>query len=62
MYSATELRTLSIKPRINDISLKVLSEYYKMYLYPFIYKYHVKSAGKEKNLELRFELEKFVIY
>ena len=59
MYSAIELKTLSVKPRINDISLKVLSEYYEMYLYPFIYKYHVISATGEEDFKLRFELENF---
>ena len=59
MYNAIELRTLKVKPRINDISLKVLSEYYKMFLHPFIYKYHVKTTDGNKDIELRFNLEKF---
>ena len=59
MYSAIELKALSIKPRINDISLKVLSEYYEMFLYPFIYHYHRKSIDEEKDIELRFEKENF---
>lgn len=59
MYNALELRTLAIKPRINDISLKILSEYYAMFLYPFIYHYHIKIADEEKDIELRFDLDKF---
>ena len=59
MYSAAELKDLSMKPRINDISLKVLSEYYEMYLYPFIYHYHVRVDSQEKEIELRFEKENF---
>lgn len=59
MYNALELRILTIKPRINDISLKILSEYYEMFLYPFIYHYHIKSPNKEKDIELRFDLDKF---
>ena len=59
MHSAVELRNLSIKPRINDISLKILSEYYEMFLYPFIYNYHVQTPDGNKEIELRFELEKF---
>lgn len=59
MYSALELRNLSIKPRINDISLKILSEYYKTFLYPFIFCYHIKTNNEDKDIELRFELDKF---
>lgn len=59
MYSAVELRTLGMKPRINDISLKILSEYYEIFLYPFIYHYHVKTAEGERNFELSFDLENF---
>ena len=59
MLSAIELKSLSIKPRINDISLKILSEYYEMFLYPFIYHYHIKSVKEERVIELRFNLENF---
>ena len=59
MYSAVELRELAMKPRINDISLKVLSEYYEMYLYPFIYTYEIHSKDGYKSIQLRFEPDKF---
>ena len=59
MYTALELRTLNIKPRINDISLKILSEYYQMFLAPFIYNYHIVSNIEEKDIKLCFELENF---
>lgn len=59
MHSAVELRHLSIKPKINDISLKILSEYYEMFLYPFIYNYHIKTDDGDKDIELRFDLENF---
>lgn len=59
MLSAIELKSLSIKPRINDISLKILSEYYEMFLYPFIYHYHIKTVKEERVIELRFNLENF---
>lgn len=36
MYTALDLKELEIKPKINDISLRVLAEYYEMFLYPFI--------------------------
>ena len=51
MYTALELRTLNIKPRINDISLKILSEYYQMFLAPFIYNYHIVSKTEEKDIK-----------
>ena len=59
MHSAVELRNLSVKPKINDISLKILSEYYEMFLYPFIYIYHIKTENDGKDIELRFDLENF---
>ena len=30
-----------------------------MFLYPFIYNYHIKTENGDKNIELRFELENF---
>ena len=59
MHSAVDLRNLAIKPKINDISLKVLSDYYQMFLYPFIYNYHIKTENDNKDIELRFDLENF---
>ena len=59
MHNAIELRNLSIKPKINDISLKILSEYYEMYLYPYIFIYHIKTTDEDKDIKLRFNLDKF---
>lgn len=59
MYSATELRNLKIKPRINDISLKVLGEFYKLFLHPFLYEYHVETKEGSNEIALRFDLDKF---
>lgn len=59
MYSVIELNNLIYKPRINDISLFLLKEYYETFLHPFIYHYHIKSSSIEKNIELRFEKENF---
>ena len=39
MYSAVELKELIIKPKINDITLEVLRQYYEFYLCSFIYHY-----------------------
>lgn len=60
MYAATELKDLSIKPRINDITLQTLADYYTIYLNPFIYKYNIRN-GIDKKIELLFEKENFVI-
>lgn len=59
MYSAIELATLSVKPRINDISLKILSDYYEMFLYPFIYNYRLEYVTHTEDIKLRFNLENF---
>jgi hypothetical protein len=31
LYKAEELRNLDIKPKINDISLNILQDYYKIF-------------------------------
>lgn len=58
MYTAEELQYLQMKPRINDITLKVLADYYAFFLNPFIFKYTLKSIP-EKSFELRFDKENF---
>lgn len=59
MYNVIELNNLINKPKINDISLVLLKDYYEMFLYPFIYHYKIKSSSGEKNIELRFDKENF---
>lgn len=59
MYSAVELKELTIKPKINDISLEVLREFYEMFLYPFIYTYTITQNGENKNISLRFNTKNF---
>lgn len=62
MYTAAELRNLQVKPRINDISLQVLADYYAMFLNPFIFRYSIKSNNESKgkrDIELRFDKENF---
>lgn len=58
MYTATELKDLPIKPRINDISLKILADYYSIYLIPFVYKYTIKGDNN-KEIKLLFGKENF---
>ena len=60
MYSPYELKNLREKPRINDLSLETLRQYYEYYLNPFIYHYNITyTDGSQKNLELRFDQENF---
>ena len=60
MFSWDELKELTIKPKINDISLDCLSQYYQNYLYPFIYEYNISAdSGEKKTLKLSFEKKNF---
>lgn len=59
MYKAEELKNISIKPKINDISLAVLQEYYQMYLMPFVYTYYVAVDDDVREFKLRFDSDKF---
>lgn len=55
MYNPEELRTLSIKPKINDIDLPILKDFYTMYLMPFIYTYTINNEKSSQQLQLRFD-------
>ena len=55
MYNCEELFNLVQKPRINDISLNLLCEYYKKHLLPFKFKYVLDGAGKDVVLEFKKE-------
>lgn len=55
MYNPEDLRTLSIKPKINDIDLPILKDFYAMYLMPFIYTYTITSEETNRQLQLRFD-------
>ena len=60
MYAWNELQDLSVKPRINDISLQTLQTYYDNTLYPFFFHYHIQETSAErKSIELRFNRENF---
>ena len=59
MYSAVELKELTIKPKINDISLEVLREFYEIYLHPFIYTYTIAQEDRVKTVALRFNTWNF---
>ena len=50
MFRAEELCGLSIKPRINDIDLNVLQDYYRKFLNPFIYQYDIIEEKKGSSL------------
>lgn len=55
MYNPEDLRTLSIKPKINDIDLPILKDFYTMYLMPFIYTYTITSGETTRQIQLRFD-------
>ena len=59
MYKAEELCGLSAKPKINDIDLNVLQDYYRKFLNPFIYQYDIAEDEKQSSIQLRFDEENF---
>ena len=59
MYKAEELRTLSVKPKINDIDLNILRDYDRKFLNPFIYQYDIKDDSNPNSTQLRFDKENF---
>lgn len=58
-----ELYNATVNPKINDITLKLLQEYYWIYLHPFTYQYEiVDKSGEEpvaRTIELRFDKDSF---
>lgn len=50
---------MGIKPRINDIDLNVLQDYYGKFLNPFIYQYDIQDEEKHSSIQLRFDEENF---
>ncbi|OUN90199.1 PBECR4 domain-containing protein [Blautia sp. An46] len=61
MYSATDLNNLTIKPKINDITLEVLREFYEMFLYPFIFTYTVTANNSSRKIKLAFNTRNFCL-
>lgn len=59
MYNPEDLRSLTIKPKINDIDLPILKDFYTMYLMPFIYTYSITDADSNRQLQLRFDNVRF---
>lgn len=57
MYNALELKELTMKPKINDISLEVLREFYEIFLYPFVFTYTV--IPNDKRIAVRFNTKNF---
>ena len=54
MHNPEDLRTLIVKPKINDIDLPILKDFYTMYLMPFIYTYTIADEESIRQLQLRF--------
>lgn len=59
MYNPEDLRSLTIKPKINDIDLPILKDFYTIYLMPFIYTYSITDADSNRQLQLRFDNVRF---
>ena len=59
MYNAVDLKELTIKPKINDITLNVLREFYEIFLYPFIYTYTITRNDETRTIALRFNTRNF---
>lgn len=59
MYTANELKNLIIKPRINDITLEVLREFYEMFLHPFIFTYQIANDKTAEVISLKFNTNNF---
>lgn len=59
MLTAIELKSLEIQPKINDISLSVLQEFYEIFLNPYTYKYTIISKDSSWEISLKFKKENF---
>jgi hypothetical protein len=59
LFRAEELCGLSIKPKINDIDLNVLQDYYRKFLNPFVYQYDIIEGKKQSSIQLRFDEANF---
>ncbi|MGN0006348.1 MAG: PBECR4 domain-containing protein [Candidatus Gastranaerophilaceae bacterium] len=56
LYTVKELNKLKRQPKINEISLKLLADYYEKYLVPYEFEYILNGA---ECINLRFKLENF---
>lgn len=55
-----QLINLTLKPRINDIDLNVLRQYYENYLEAYIFRYRIIGKDNyDKAIEVRFSKDKF---
>jgi hypothetical protein len=61
VLTCQQLFNAAQNPRINDLSLDLLREYYETYLHPYIYQFEIKDdvQNSSKTIELRFDLENF---
>ena len=55
MYTIDQLHSLTKKPKINDISLSLLQDYYEAFLSPFIYVYTIDDGVNTKQIEVDFK-------
>lgn len=59
MYSVVELKNLTVKPKINDISLELLRKFYECFLHPFIYTYRIIDAHGSREIAVQFHTRNF---
>lgn len=55
MHNPEDLKNLSVKPKINDLDLSVLQNFYSMFLMPFVYTYTITTENSTRQLQLRFD-------
>lgn len=61
ILTCKELFETKQQPRINELSLDLLREYYETHLHPYIFKFEIKDDVKNtsETFELRFDQENF---
>jgi hypothetical protein len=61
VLTCQQLFNANQNPRINDLSLDLLREYYETYLHPYIFRFDIKGdeQNSSRTIELRFDQENF---
>lgn len=59
MHTIDSLYNLTLSPRINDISLKLLKDYYEAYLSPYVYTYQTKNLSENNSFSVMLSQENF---
>ena len=59
MHTIDSLYKLTLSPKINDISLKLLKDYYEAYLSPYIFTYQTTDLSKNISFSVMLSPENF---